>query len=64
MPTIEQAFKSVYVCQLLSNLYLSIEIFRYDEAYMKTIFILAKNNFDEEIQVVIYPDGEWTFIYD
>jgi hypothetical protein len=63
LPTVEQAFSCVRVCQMLSNLYRTIHIFRYDQTY-KTVFILAKNPNNEELQIVIYPNGLWRFIDD
>ncbi|MDV2998804.1 MAG: hypothetical protein N5P05_000410 [Chroococcopsis gigantea SAG 12.99] len=48
---------------MLSNLYAPIYVFRYDEFY-QTVFILAKNSFDQEIQVVIFPNGILRFIDD
>ncbi|MEG3437517.1 hypothetical protein V0288_10340 [Pannus brasiliensis CCIBt3594] len=63
MSIVEQAFSSVRVCQLLSNLYQPIYLFRYDYTF-RTIFILTKNCGEEELQIVILPDGLWRFIDD
>lgn len=63
MPTVEQAFSCVRVCQMLSNLYRTIHIFRYDQSF-KTVFILTKNQSGEELQIVIFPNGLWRFIDD
>lgn len=63
MPTIEQAFGSVRVCQMLSNLYRTIHLFRYDQNF-RTIFILTKSLNNEELQIVILPNGLWRFIDD
>lgn len=41
----------------------TIHIFRYDQTY-KTVFILAKNQNNEELQIVIFPNGLWRFIND
>lgn len=61
MPTAEQALGCVRVCQMLSNLYSTIHLFRYDPNY-KTVFILARNQFDEEMEIIILPNGLWRFI--
>ncbi|HEY9704038.1 MAG TPA: hypothetical protein V6C58_16430 [Allocoleopsis sp.] len=63
MLTTEQAFSSVRVCQMLSNLYLAIYLFRYDPN-LKTVFILAKNPNNDELQIIIFPNGIWRFIDD
>ncbi|ACB52461.1 hypothetical protein cce_3113 [Crocosphaera subtropica ATCC 51142] len=63
MPTVEQALSCVRVCQMLSNLYQQIYLFRYDSNY-KTIFILARNDNNEELQIVIFANGIWRFIDD
>ncbi|WP_071994227.1 DUF6888 family protein [Synechocystis sp. PCC 7509] len=57
MPTSDQAFASVVVCQMLSNLLRDISLFRYD-SQTKEIYILAGDN----IQVTIPPSGKWEFI--
>ena len=65
MLTVEQAFSCVRVCQMLSNLYQVIYLFRYDLKH-KTVFILAKNqnDNDEELQIIIFANGIWRFIDD
>ncbi len=63
MPTIEQALSCVRVCQMMSNLYHQIYLFRYDSNF-KTIFILTRNENDEELQIVIFANGIWRFIDD
>ncbi|MGK7892193.1 MAG: hypothetical protein AB4372_00675 [Xenococcus sp. (in: cyanobacteria)] len=63
MPTVEQALICVRVCQMLSDLYQPIYLFRYDINF-KTIFILARNQNNEEIQIVIFANGIWRFIDD
>ncbi|MBA2749821.1 MAG: hypothetical protein H0U45_14105 [Tatlockia sp.] len=57
MPTSDQAFASVVVCQMLSTLLRDIALFRYD-SQTKEIYILAGDN----IQVTIPPSGKWEFI--
>jgi hypothetical protein len=56
-PTIAQAFKSVYLCQMLSDLYRDIHLFRFDPLVVN-IYILAQEN----IEIVIYPAGNWEFV--
>lgn len=63
MLTVEQAFSCVRVCQMLSNLYQAIHLFRYDSK-LKTVFILAKNQNDEELPIIIFSNGIWRFIDD
>jgi hypothetical protein len=58
MPTAAQALACVRVCQMLSNGYQPIYIFRYN-VYTKVVFILA--GVTESIEVVIFPDGYWRF---
>lgn len=50
---------------MLSNLYQVIYLFRYDLKH-KTVFILAKNqnDNDEELQIIIFANGIWRFIDD
>ncbi|PSB18020.1 hypothetical protein C7B65_16870 [Phormidesmis priestleyi ULC007] len=57
LPTTEQNFTSVYVCQMLSNFYRSVELFRFNDRTGE-IYIFA----GEELQVVISRDGKWRFI--
>ncbi|WP_200892507.1 DUF6888 family protein [Aliterella atlantica] len=57
MPTVAQALECVFVCQMLSNLYRDIVVFRY-EASTKEIYILTAG----DIQIVISPAGQWRFI--
>ncbi len=55
-PTNKQAQASIRVCQMLSNGYLDIRLFRFDNN-TGNIFIMA----GETIEVIIPPDGEWYF---
>ncbi|WP_413199329.1 DUF6888 family protein [Nostoc piscinale] len=55
-PTNEQAQACVRVCQMLSNTYRSIELFRFDDQ-TKIVFIFV----NEEIQIIVPPDGNWRF---
>lgn len=58
MPTTEQALACVRVCQLLSNGYQPIHVFRYNPN-TRTVFILA--GVTESLEVLIFPDGQWRF---
>ena len=57
MPTVDQAFACVRVCQMLSNYYRDIVLFRYD-TLTQEVYILTADN----IQVAIPPTGFWRFI--
>jgi hypothetical protein len=50
---------AIFVCQMLSNLYQPLQVFRYDQKF-KTIYIQAGIN--DEIALVIDEDGSWKFI--
>ncbi|MGK7956216.1 MAG: hypothetical protein AB4063_13355 [Crocosphaera sp.] len=58
MPTEKQKDAAIFVCQLLSNLYQPIHLFRYDRR-LKTIYIMAGIN--EEIEILIDENGTWEF---
>ncbi|RUS97491.1 hypothetical protein DSM106972_084390 [Dulcicalothrix desertica PCC 7102] len=53
----EQAHACMRVCQMLSNSYRNIEIYRFDE-YMGVVFIFAS----EELQIIVPPNGQWRFL--
>ncbi|AFZ24293.1 hypothetical protein Cylst_2050 [Cylindrospermum stagnale PCC 7417] len=55
-PTVAQAITCLRVCQMLSNSYRNIELFRFDEQ-TKVVFIFA----GEELQIDVLPDGAWRF---
>jgi hypothetical protein len=57
--TIEQAFKSVQICQSISDLYQDIRLFRFDDLKGE-IYILAGEN----LEIIIYSDGNWEFLPD
>jgi hypothetical protein len=57
LPTPEQNFTSVYLCQMLSNYYRNIELFRFNERAGE-IYILAS----EELQIIIPHNGVWRFV--
>jgi hypothetical protein len=56
-PTNKQAQASLRVCQMLSNSYKDIHLFRFDDR-LGDVFILA----GDDIQIVVPPSGEWYFI--
>ncbi|WP_442938594.1 MULTISPECIES: DUF6888 family protein [unclassified Nostoc] len=56
-PTNEQAQASVRVCQMLSNTYKDIHLFRFD-IQTRDIYILAGEN----IQIIIPHNGNWRFL--
>jgi hypothetical protein len=43
LPTAEQNFASVCVCQMLSNYYRAIELFRFNERLENSIFLPVKS---------------------
>ncbi|NEP79059.1 MAG: hypothetical protein F6K39_13335 [Okeania sp. SIO3B3] len=55
-PTNKQAQACLRVCQMLSNSYKDIHLFRFDEK-LGNVFILV----DDNIQIMILPSGEWYF---
>ncbi|MDJ0616659.1 MAG: hypothetical protein QNJ63_07900 [Calothrix sp. MO_192.B10] len=59
MPTQKQLETAIFLCQLLSNLYQPIQVFRYDRVF-KTIYMQAGVN--DEIALVIDEDGSWEFV--
>ncbi|MEH2236508.1 DUF6888 family protein [Nostoc sp.] len=59
MPTQKQSDTAIFLCQLFSNLYQPIEVFRYDSK-LKTLYIQAGLN--DEIAVIINQDGNWKFV--
>ncbi len=58
MPTNEPALACVRGCQMLSNGYQSIHVFRYSQK-TKIVFILV--GITESLEVLIFPDGQWRF---
>ncbi|QLE59275.1 hypothetical protein FD725_05085 [Nostoc sp. TCL26-01] len=59
MQTKKQSDTAIFLCQLLSNLYQPIQIFRYDQT-LKTLYIQAGRA--DEIAVIINQDGNWNFV--
>ena len=58
MPTTKQKDTSIFICQLLSNLYQPINLFRYDKR-LKVIYILAGIN--DGIEITINQEGISSF---
>ena len=56
-PTNKQAQASLRVCQMLSNSYKDIHLFRFDDQ-VGDVFILA----GDDIQIVVPPTGYWYFL--
>ncbi|AFZ33529.1 MULTISPECIES: hypothetical protein [Cyanophyceae] len=62
MPTVEQAFACMRVCQMLSNSYRAIYVFRYDTR-RQIVYIQAGTEVQtDEIEVEIPQGGLWRFI--
>ncbi|MFN6460713.1 MAG: DUF6888 family protein [Nostoc sp. DedVER02] len=57
LPTTEQALACVRVCQMLSNLYKDIRLFRFDDQTGQ-VYILA----GDEVQIIILSNGIWDFV--
>ncbi|WP_442939891.1 DUF6888 family protein [Nostoc sp.] len=53
----EQALVCVRVCQMLSNLYKDIRLFRFDDKTGQ-VYILA----GDELQVIVLNNGIWDFV--
>ncbi|NJL81990.1 MAG: hypothetical protein HC890_01555 [Chloroflexaceae bacterium] len=56
MPTVEQMFACLRVCQTLSNFYTDIRLFRYDEKRQE-VYIIA----GETLGIIIFSNGLWEF---
>jgi hypothetical protein len=56
-PTAEQAITCLIVCQMLSNLYRDIQLFRFDDQTGE-VFILA----GDELQVIVPRNEPWRFV--
>jgi hypothetical protein len=61
MPTDVQAQACLRLCQMLSNGYQPIYLFRYSQN-SRRVYILA--GMTESIQIVIPENGKWRFIDD
>ncbi|NJN57160.1 MAG: hypothetical protein HC879_06465 [Leptolyngbyaceae cyanobacterium SL_5_9] len=58
MPTTEQALACVRVCQMLSNGYQPIHVFRYSPS-TEMVFILA--GITESLEILVFSNGQWGF---
>ena len=56
-PTDDQAQACLRICQMLSNVYRDIQLFRFDDQ-TGIVFIFA----GEELQTVVSPNGLWRFL--
>ncbi len=59
MPTRQQSDTAIFLCQLLSNLFQPMQVFRYDQK-LKTIYIQAGAT--DEIALIIEENGNWEFV--
>ena len=59
LPTKSQSDAAIFMCQLLSNLYQPIQVFR-DDRELETLYIQAGAN--DEIAVIINSAGIWEFV--
>ncbi|MFE1746508.1 DUF6888 family protein [Coleofasciculus sp. H7-2] len=57
-PTNEQALKCLIVCQMLSNYYRDIHLFRFN-SQTGDVFILAGAS--DELEIIVSSDGLWRF---
>jgi len=56
-PTAVQALTCLRVCQMVSNSFLDIHLIRFNEI-KGYVYILA----GDEIEILIFPEGNWRFI--
>ena len=56
-PTDDQAQACLRVCQMLSNCYRDIQLFRFDNQ-TGDVFILAS----DELQIIVPRSGNWSFV--
>lgn len=59
MPTENQLLQAAIICHWLSNLFQSINVYRYDSR-QKTIYIQAGT--EDGIAILIPASGEWRFV--
>ncbi|WP_412458789.1 DUF6888 family protein [Gloeocapsopsis dulcis] len=57
-PTVDQAFACLRVCQMLSNCFQPIHLFRYDDSTGR-VFMIA--GVTENLEIVVYSNGFWEF---
>jgi hypothetical protein len=60
--TAQQAMASVQVCQMISNLFRAIYVFRFDETRSSIYIQFGTPDKTDELEIEIYFDGEWRFI--
>ncbi|GGA54030.1 hypothetical protein CYANOKiyG1_74190 [Okeania sp. KiyG1] len=58
LPTDKQKETAIFICQLLSNLYQPINLFR-DDIRLKIIYILVGIN--DGLEILINQDENWDF---
>jgi len=56
-PTAVQALTCLRVCQMVSNSFLDIHLIRFNEI-KGYVYILA----GDEMEILIFPEGNWRFI--
>ncbi|WP_445300611.1 MULTISPECIES: DUF6888 family protein [unclassified Microcoleus] len=56
-PTDEQAQACLCVCQMLSNYYKHIQLFRFDPQ-SREVYIFGS----DELQMMVFPSGNWSFL--
>jgi hypothetical protein len=59
LPKQEQSDTAIFLCQLLSNLYQTINVFRYDQK-LKTLYIQAE--VADGIAIIIDENGDWNLV--
>lgn len=61
-PSTKQSFACVRVCQMLSNSYRAIYVFRYDTTRQIFYIQAGTANQNDEIEIEILRSGLWRFI--
>lgn len=56
-PTDEQAQACLRVCQMFSNYYKDIQLFRFDPE-SREVYIFVS----DELQIMVFPSGNWSFL--
>ena len=57
MPTYQQLLRCFQICQNITNMYLSIDLVRFDERTGNIIIFAG-----EETLIEIYSNGNWRFV--
>jgi hypothetical protein len=60
VPTAPQGIQCMIQCQWLTNMFQVIHIVRFDER-TKNVYILSDGDVAGEIELEIFPDGNWSF---